>query len=238
MKGIMEKPTISTRQINNFNIWYETEDPDFIDISIKSNIPKGWLSYQSILSGPNKDSIIKPINRYVERLVPAPSLVSIDNNIVRLRQGNHAEIFLLERDDGSFYNVDRPWMRQYYNTDQADYNTPEDCFPGAYKFYTPWILDESISISIEPVENSPFYVYPQTVDCKVIPNSLEYLYPFFVPFHFKKVGSHMVTDQFGKIQRQSSMFDMVFSATDIIIEKIKDFYETKEPEHNQVLSTK
>jgi hypothetical protein len=42
----------------------------------------------------------------------------------------------------------------------------------------------------------------------------------------------MVTEKFGKIQRQSAMFDMVFSATDIIIEKIKDFYEKKEPEHN------
>ncbi len=228
----MEKPKISTKQINNFNIWYETEDPNFIDISTRSNIPRGWLSYQAILNGPNKDSIIKPINRYVERLVPAPELVSIENNIVRLRQRNHAEIFLLEKDDGSFYNVDRPWMRQYYNTDQSGYDTPDNCFPGAYKLYIPWILDEYASISIEPVENSPFYVYPQTINCNPIPNNLEYLYPFFVSFHFKKVGDHMVTEKFGKIQRQSAMFDMVFSATDIIIGKIKDFYGKKEPEHN------
>lgn len=228
----MEKPIISTKQINNFNIWYETEDPDFIDISIRSNIPRGWLSYQVILAGTNRDSIIKPINRYVERLVPVPELVSIENNVVRLRQGNHAEIFLLEKDDGSFYNVDRPWMRQYYNTSQSGYNTPDDCFPGAYKLYIPWILDEQVSVSIEPVKDSPFHIYPQIVSCHPVQNDIEYLYPFFVSFHFKKVGDHMVTEKFGKIQRQSAMFDIVFSATDIIIEKIKDFYEKKEPEHN------
>lgn len=228
----MEKPTISTKEINNFNIWYDTEDPNFIDISIRSNIPRNWLSYQAIVHGPNKDSILKPINRYVERLVPAPKLVSIENNIVRLRQGNHAEIFLLEKDDGSFYNVDRPWMRQYYNTDQSGYSTPEECFPGAYKFYTPWVLDEDISVNIEPVTNSPFFTHPQTIACKSIPNNTQFLNPFFVPFHFKKIGDHMVTDKFGKIQRQAAMFDMVFAATDIIIEKIGNFYEKKESEHN------
>jgi hypothetical protein len=228
----MEKPVISTQQINNFNIWYETEDPNFIDISIRSNIPRNWLSYQAILRGANKDSVIKPINRYVERLVPAPELVSIENNIVRLRQGNHAEVFLLEREDGSFYNVDRPWMRQYYNTDQSAYDTPAECFPGAYKFYIPWILDEHVSISIEPVKDSPFYVYPQTINCYPIPNILEYLHPFFVPFHFKRIGDHMVTEQFGKIRRQSPMFDMVFAANDILIERVRKFYEEQKPANN------
>lgn len=228
----MEKPAISTQQANNFNIWYETEDPNFIEISMKSNIPRNWLSYQNILIGRHKDSIIKPINRYVERLVPSPELVSIKDNIVRLRQGNHAEIFLLERDDGSFYNVDRPWMRQYYNTSQSGYDTPNGCFPGAYKFYVPWILDESAYVSIEPVEDSPFYVYPQAMNCHTIEKSLEYLHPFFVPFHFKKLGDHMVTEKFGKIKRQSPMFDMVFSATDIMIDRIKEFYEKEEPSNN------
>jgi hypothetical protein len=115
----MNKPEITTKEINNFDIWYETKDPNFTQISHASNIPHHWLSYQTVLSGQYSNSIIKPTNLYVQRLVPPPKLISITDNIVRLRQGNHAEFFLLEQHDGSFYNIDRPWLRQYYNTDQS-----------------------------------------------------------------------------------------------------------------------
>lgn len=225
MEGYMEKPVILTKPINNFDIWYDTNDPNFTDISHRSNLPRHWLSYQTILSGPNKDSIIKPINLYVEKLYPPPKLISIDNNIVRLRQGTHAEIFLLDKDSGEFFHMDRPWQRQYYNTDQSKYQVPGDCFNGTFKFYVPWFIDDNVRMSIEQVPDSPFAIYPMSFNYYEVPKQVQNVEPFFIPFHFKKVGSHMVTDIYGKVPRQSPMFDMVFSATDIMIDRVRKFYE-------------
>lgn len=227
----MEKPPIITHDINNFEIWYETKDPNFTELSRRSNIPMNWMSYQVVLSGDNKDSIIKPINRYVERLVPPPKLISIKDNIVRLRQGNHAEMFLLEKEDGEFYNVDRPWQRQYYNT-ALDLEA-EDCFPGTFKFYVPWFIDENIPVYFHPSEEeSPFRTFPTMAPYHKVPSDVRFVEPHFVPFRFKRVGSHMINDKFGKIPRQSAMYDMVFYADDIIIERVKEFYD----KHNSVLS--
>lgn len=221
----MDKPQITTKEIDNFKIWYDTEDPNFTEISSRSNVPMHWLAYQEVLRGKYSDSIIKPTNLYVQRLVPPPKLVSITDNIVRLRQGNHAEMFLLE-EDGNFTHRDRPWIRQYYNTDQSKYVTPDNCFDGAFKFYVPWFIDENVSISFEtPDAESPFVIYPQKVNYYKVPDMVQNVEPVFIPFHFKKTGNHMVDNRFGKIPRQSPMFDMVFSATDIMINRIKDFYE-------------
>lgn len=229
----MEKPEITTIPVNNFNVWQSSEDPNFTKISHESNIPTHWLSYQTVLEGPNRDSIIKPINLYVQRLVPPPKLVSIENNIVRLRQGNHAEIFLLEEDDGTLYNVDRPWQRQYYQTKPRSELASEDCFLETYKFYVPWFIDENVTVSFEsPEAESPFVIYPQVERYFSVPLHVRNVEPKFVPFHFRKTGSHMVTSVFGKIPRQSPMFDMVFSATDIMIDRIKEFYEKENSKDN------
>ena len=220
----MEKPPITTHEINNFDIWYDTKDPFFTELSQRSNIPVGWLSYQKILSGQNKDSVIKPINRYVERLVPPPELISIENNIVRLRQRNHAEFFLLEKDDGTFYNVDRPWQRQYYNS-ALDFEA-ENCFPGTFKFYVPWFIDEKVIAYFHPpLEDSPFKTYPTVANYDKIPDNARFVEPHFVPFRFKRVGSHMVDEKFGKIPLKSAMYDITFYADDIIIERVKEFYD-------------
>lgn len=208
----------------DFDIWYKTKDPIFSDISKKSRLPEKWISYNNVLSSIYKDSIIKPINKYVENLYPYPTLIKIENNVVRLRQHNHAEIFLLNKNH-EFYNLDRPWMRQYYNTDEK-HEIPNDCFPGTYKFYAPWFIDANIRIDYEiPKCESPFYIYEsQVFNLKSI-NDLKYREPDFITFHFKSAGSHMVNDNFGKIKRNSPMFDMVFEADDIIVERVRNFYE-------------
>jgi hypothetical protein len=207
----------------NFNLWYDTYDPDFIKISYESRIPEKWITYQSISRDKYDDSIIKPINRYVEFLYPKPELVSIEGTQVRLRQKTHADIFLLDNEDG-FRNVDRPHMRQYYQTKKA-YPSEEDLFEPAFVFYVPWFIDSDIAVKFEKVEDSPFLVYESLFNYKAIPNSIDYIEPHFVPFKFKKKGGHMVNNNFGKVKRQSPMFDMVFDASAIMVERIKDFYE-------------
>lgn len=207
----------------NFDIWYETYDPNFIEISQKSFIPYKWLSYRAVTKDTAYDSPIKPINRYVEFLYPEPELVGIYGNTVKLRQRNHAEIFLLENEKG-FKNIDRPHMRQYYQT--AKIIEPEkNCFDPVYIFYVPWFIDDNVLVRFErPEEDSPFLLYPTMDNYTRIAGHEEFIEPKFVPFRFKNVGSHMIKDGFGRIRIGSAMFDMVFYASDILVERIKEFY--------------
>lgn len=229
----MDRPDITTKEVKNYNIWYDTEDPNFTKISHESNIPPHWLSYQPIINGKNRDSIIKPINRYVERLIPPPKLISIKDNMITLRQENHAEIFLLEKEDGEFYNADRPWLRQYYQTNQDNFQTPKDCFDTTYKLYVPWFIDDYVSVKIkQPEVDSPFAIFEQEFRYFKVPESVNNVEPVFIPFNFKKIGKHMVDNKFGKIPRGSAMFDMVFPATDIIVERVRNFYEKKQDTNN------
>lgn len=220
----MEKPQMLHEMNYDFDVWYKTKDPVFSMISKDSRLPEKWISYSKVLEGKYRDSIIKPINSYVQNLYPMPKLISIENNVIRLRQTNHAEFFLLEKKDGSFVNMDRPWMRQYYNTDES-HIPMAGCFPGTFKFYAPWYIDEDVHISYENSEHSPFYIYNKDSLHKTTPKDTKYLEPDFIPFHFKRVGPHMVNERFGKIKRDSPMFDIVFQGSDIIVQRVRNFYE-------------
>ena len=219
----MEKPQLTTKEAPTFTIWYDTQDPQFVEICSKSGIPEHWMNFGRIRNGKYGNSIIKPINKYVEELVPPPTLVSIEGNVIRLRQGNHAEFFLLEKGD-EFTHRDRPWMRQYYNT-ALDFKGL-NCFDGTFKFYVPWIIDANVNAFIEPSPvDTPFNTYPMPYSFRTLPADIRYVEPPFVPFNFKRVGTHMVAEDFGKIPRQSAMYDIVFAADDIIVERVKEFYE-------------
>jgi len=222
----MDKPQMFHSTDYDFDIWYKTKDPIFSDISLKSRLPRKWVAYHPVRVGTYSDSILKPINQYVQALVPPPKLVKIDGNTIRLRQGNHAEFFLLEKNDGSFRNIDRPWMRQYYNTEES-HIPMSGCFPGTFKFYAPWFLDEdNIVVRYEvPDAETPFYIYPKEFISSKAGVDLIYKEPDFVSFHFKRIGPHMQTDKFGKIKRQQPMYDMVFEADDIMVQRVRKFYE-------------
>lgn len=209
----------------NFNVWDETYDPVFSEICKQSRLPEKWISYRKNTKTKYANSLIKPVNSYVESLYPAPKLVSIEGNVVRLRQHNHAEFFLLEKKQGVFYNLDRPWMRQYYKT--KDHPEKIDgYFNNTYKFYTPWVVDADVFISIEqPTVQSPFLIYPKAIERSLLRDNQEYLEPDFVAFKFKRTGPHMVNDKFGKIKLDTPMFDIVFEGSGIIIQRVKDFYE-------------
>jgi hypothetical protein len=208
----------------NFNLWYETYDPIFTEICHKSLIPEKWINYQAISHDIFKKNLIKPINRYVEFLYPKPELISINSNEIILRQRNHAEIFLL-KEDKNFKNVDRPWMRQYYQT-KDNFKTNSECFEEPYLFYIPWFFDFNVNIKIKnSKESSPFEIKEKEILYKKVPESSQYIEPEFVLFKFKKNGNHMLNEDFGKIPIGSPMFDIVLAADDILIEKIKDIYE-------------
>lgn len=222
----MQGPEILTDEKYNFHIWQETWDPVFSDINEKSRVNINWLTYSKVMQSEYKNSIIKPINNYVKNLYPAPTLISITNNIVRLRQGNHAEFFLLRKEkSGKFFNLDRPWMRQYYQTKEK-FDLEENCFDSYYKFYVPWFIDADVAVKFErPTVASPFYINQCEYQYSKTTGDEKYIEPAFVTFAFKSAGTHMVSENFGKIKRQQPMFDIVFEADDIMIKRIEEFYE-------------
>jgi hypothetical protein len=219
----MKEPKMLHDMDYDFYIWDKTKDPIFSKISLQSRLPKKWVEFKYVQKYTN--SIIKPINRYVEKLYPAPELISIENNIVRLRQKNHAEFFLLLNKNGSFYNLDRPWMRQYYNTENQ-IKEPADCFPGTYIFYTPWYIDADVKVFYEkPEQETAFFVYTSISNHKEFKDDDIYIEPDFIRFHFKKEGGHINRPGFGKIPRQTPMFDIVFECNDIMLKRVMEFYE-------------
>jgi hypothetical protein len=221
----------------DFFIWHKSKSESFLWINKRSRVPSRWLSYPEGIKGKDND-IIKPINLYVDRLYPKPKLLSIDNNVVTLQQTNHAEIFLvnspeiintMERDEPYkeriMWNLDRPWIRQYYLSDREDFGDSATCFNQTFRFYVPWIIDEDISVDIRQPESSPFLISEDTISFKKILNNTQHVDPPFVHFQFKKIGSHMIDQEYGKISRFSPMYNMVFEASDIMVKEIRRFYE-------------
>jgi len=208
----------------DFNIWYKSKSESFLYINERSRVAYRWLSYQEGIKDKYKDSIIKPINLYAKNLYQKPNLVSINNNEIILQQTNHAEIFLLQKEDG-LYNIDRPWIRQYYLSDKQYLELPQDCFDGIFRFYMPWIIDEDIEASIEQPEDSPFVIYPGIMNFKKIPETTKMIETDFVYFHFKNKGNHMIDQEFGKIPRFSPMYNIRFVASDIMVERVRKLYE-------------
>lgn len=207
----------------DFNVWYNTKDPGFIDICARSKVPEKWVSYDRVLSGKYKDSVMKPINSYVENLYPNPELVSINKDTVILRQYNHAEILLIE-EDGKLKALDRPWIRQFYNSSH-NREPSIGCFPDAFVFYAPWFIDGNASVTFHSSPESPILVYNKDYSYVSIPDNTRYVEPLMVPFRFKRSGDHMESDTVGKIKRKSPLFDMTIRADDIIIERVRNFYE-------------
>jgi hypothetical protein len=221
----------------DFFIWHKSKSESFLWINKRSRVPSRWLSYPEGIKGKDND-IIKPINLYVNRLYPKPKLISIDNNVVTLQQTNHAEIFLvnspeiintMERDEPYkeriMWNLDRPWIRQYYLSDREDFGDSATCFNQTFRFYVPWIIDENISVDIRQPESSSFLISEDTISFKKIPNNTQHVDPPFVHFQFKKIGNHMIDQEYGKISRFSPMYNMVFEASDIMVKEIRRFYE-------------
>ena len=205
----------------NHNIWYESFDPSFLKINHESRVPGKWLSFKNI-NKIYKDSIIKPINRYAETLYPVPELVSIESGKITLRQKTHAEIYLLVNEDGMFYNVDRPWVRQYYQSKLPPHCNY--CFPGVYRAYVPWVIDMNIDVEFRGIPDSPFALRNSMTNFLKIPPIADAVEPLMIPFSFKKEGSHMKEKNLGIIKVGTPMFDIIIKSNDEIEKKVREFY--------------
>jgi hypothetical protein len=207
----------------DFNIWYKSFNESFLYINERSNIKNDWLDYSEVLKTEYKNSIIKPINKNFYKLCPPPELVSIKNNVVTLCQKNFAEIFLLKKQNSANLNAtEKIHMRQFYLS-KENKTKIVDCFDHTYRWAMPWFIDEDgIDIEISQVLDSPFYFYDFKYKSKK--NTEKQIDPLMLFFKFKNIGSHMIDNECGRIKRNQPAYFVKFSCSDIMVERVKEFY--------------
>lgn len=209
---------------SDFYIWYKSTIQSFLYINHRSNIKDEWLNYSEVLNGKYKDSIIKPINKYVENIYPAPKLISIENNTITLEYLSCAEIMLLQRQNESKLSaMEKIHMRQFYLSDIVD-ESDSSCFKEVYRIFIPWIIDvPATKMKIFTIADSPFKVFEKESrfsDYLCFPQ----VDPEMLFFQFKKEGDHMIDEEYGKIKRHTPTFRLMFEGNDIMVKRVKEFY--------------
>lgn len=208
---------------SDFNIWYKSTKESFLYINERSNIKNDWLDYSEVLNTEYKNSIIKPINKYMYRLSPPPRLLSIKDNVITLCQDNFAEIFLLQKKNSSLLRaMEKIHMRQFYLSSIKNKDV-DNCFDPVFRWAMPWFIDfNDIDIRIGQAENSPFYFYDFNYTSEENKNNR--IDPIMLNFKFKNVGSHMIDEEYGRIKRNQPVYNIQFYADGILIDRIKEFY--------------
>jgi len=205
----------------DFNAWDKGRQSSFLKINLKSNIKDDWLKYEEVLKTKYKDSIIKPINKYMCKLAIPPRLISIIDNTVTLCQDNFSEIYLLNKED-YLVAIEKIHMRQFYLSDQKNIEKT-DCFEDIFRWAMTWFIDtDGLEITILPLEESPFYFYDTSYFSKK--EQADIIEPKMIRFQFKNVGSHMKDTDYGRIKRKQPAFLIRFEADDYVIRKVKEFY--------------
>jgi hypothetical protein len=211
----------------NYNVWEETYDPDFIDMCKRSRLPEKWINSHNI-DPKYKDSIIKPINQYLEYMSSPPKLISIVGNTVTLQYQNFADIYIKRRRNGKYYHSERPWLRQYYRS-LDNWESDRGLTTDAHKMITTWIVDADVVARVYEPENSPLEVPESTLSFYKTNSSSVYFNPQFVSFKFKLYGNHMKDGgRYGELLKKSPLFNIEFQASDIIIERVRKFYEEEQ----------
>jgi hypothetical protein len=205
----------------NFNIWENSPKKSFVFINKRSNIKNDWLNYDEILKTEYKDSIIKPINKYMYKLSSPPKLVSIIDNTVTLCQENFAEVFLLEKNN-KLDAVEKIHMRQFYKYGEKTTENQE-CFSEIFRWAMSWFIDyDGIDVKISPIDKSPFYFY-NTAYTSIKENN-DIVEPKMLLFQFKNKGKHIKLEEYGRIERCSPAYLITFKAEDKVILRVKEFY--------------
>jgi hypothetical protein len=205
----------------DFFAWDHGANKSFIEINDRSNVKPDWLTYNEVLKTEYKNSIIKPINKYMYKLSTPPKLVSITNNVVTLCQQNFAEIFLLENKN-RLMAIEKIHMRQFYLSNKNNTEIRE-CFSPVFRWAMTWFIDvDGLEINISPIQDSPFYFYETSYTSKIETNTI--IDPRMLFFQFKNVGQHIKNDEYGRIKRGRDAYLITFKASDEIIDRIKEFY--------------
>lgn len=208
--------------VDGRRVWYNTPDPNFVELSKKSRIPHRWLSYDIVREGKYINLPIKPINGYVQNIYDEPKVIDITENKVTVRFFLSADIYLCENseEDNGFYNVDRLWMRQYYLSEEH-MKEIDECYPGTFKFFVPWFIDQTGEVEYLNVDESHFVIQSKK-DMWFTPDTKSaFIMPHMVLFRFKHIK---INKEFYTIDKGTPMFDMRVTVNDIMLSKIKEIY--------------
>lgn len=210
-------------QFRYTDFWLSTADKTFVDISLQSRMQPRYLDYHFVKeNNVVKTSILKPINDYVYNLYPAPSFLKYEDGYLYLRQKTHAEIWISTDPDGSLNVIDKAWMHQFYPSILKLENT--DCFQTTFRFYNPWFVDANLDVQVINItdEYSPFSILEGTL-AKVNTND-HIIEPNFIHFQFKH--KNLENREYGKIDRESPMFDLKIKASLEDLDRFNMFYKT------------
>jgi hypothetical protein len=199
--------------------WLNSSELSFSQILTGSRVPAKWSKY-SLIEEKYRNSIVKPVNRYVSNLYPRPEILSINNNTVKLRQKTHAEIWVdIKSDD--LYALDKCHQRQFYPSENK-IDDP-DSFEPTYKFYMPWIIDLNSMIEISPAGDC-FYSEKSIINTKENDIILDFIDVPFIDFKIKRFGAHMKNSNYGIIEIGTPMYDITLNLNDKDLEKINEQY--------------
>jgi len=204
--------------------WINSENKSFTEI-VESNLtmPHIWSSSESVIHSLYYDNILKPINGYAKIFWPKPEFVK-NNNVAYLRYFTHAEIWIEPVSDG-LYALDKTWQRQFYPS-ELNFNAIPNFFNAVYKFYIPWIFDETLELNIKEINDSPFKI----LNKKVKFNKLKYTENWncdWIHFLIKSTGTYIETYHdrtYGVIPIHTPICDIIIEDKEII-NKIEREYE-------------
>jgi hypothetical protein len=202
--------------------WVNSYNSSFSEIQRASNVRVGWRDYLYVKDS-YLDKILHPVNMYVSHMYPKPELVSIEKNIVTLRQKTHAEIWV-EPKNKNLYALDKCHQRQFYPSKELF--SGSECFTACYRFYIPWFINKNLIVKIKNIDNefSPFVIQEKTFISDAPKEDAIIFNTEFVNFSIRKTGKHMLSDEYGIIDIASPMFDMVATLEDQDIDKLKEEY--------------
>lgn len=202
--------------------WLNSENLNFPSILIESRVPEKWSRHDK-LESKYTNYLLKPVNRYVSNLYPAPEIKNIEGNKIVLRQRTHAEIWV-EDHVNALYALDKTHQRQFYPS--KNQHKFDDCFLATYKFYVPWFINKNCPAFIEPIidEDTPFVCIKKELNFYYVDPSTEYVDTEFVDFGIKKEGSWMLDGSTGILPRLSAMYDIVVYLNEKDVELIRSQY--------------
>lgn len=190
---------LNKNYIGGSDFWLNSSKLNFHEIQKMSNVTERWRLSDNKYS----DKILKPVNVYASNFSTRP--IIIDNvNSVTIRQTTHAEIWVQPM-KSFLYALDKTMQRQFYPS-ELKFDRLDNCFISSYKFYTPWVIDDNIKCEVKSIENSPFVLNTNTI---YFNKNISYIEPQWIHFFIKNNGSHMITKEYGIIEIETPMFDII-----------------------------
>lgn len=190
---------LNKNYVGGSDFWLNSSELNFHEIQKMSNVTEKWR----LPDNRYNDKVLKPVNVYASNFSTKPTIIE-NKDSVTIRQKTHAEIWVQPM-KSFLYALDKTMQRQFYPS-ELKFNRLDNCFISSYKFYTPWVIDYDIECKVKYVENSPFVLNTNKI---YFNKNSSYIEPQWIHFFIKNTGSHMISKEYGIIEIETPMFDII-----------------------------